>query len=93
MKVWNTIVKILVALAAIAGIVYVAATYGDKIAAWCKKLLGSLPCGKNCDCAEGECACECEIAEEAQEPAVPETQEEAPAEEGAVVAEENDFEG
>ena len=92
MKVWNTIVKILVALAAIAGVVYVAATYGDKIVAWCKKLLSSLPCGKNCDCAEGECACECEIAEEAQEEA-PEAQEEAPAEEGAVVAEENDFEG
>lgn len=93
MKVWNTIVKIAVALAAIAGIVYVAATYGDKIVAWCKKLLDSLPCGKHCTCADSECACECEPAEEVQESVAEEAQEEAPAEEGAVVAEENDFEG
>ena len=31
MKVWNAIVKIVIALAAIAGIIYVAATYGDSI--------------------------------------------------------------
>lgn len=95
MKVWNTIVKILVALAAIAGAVYVAATYGDKIVAWCKKMLGALPSSKCCDCGEGECACDCESVEEApaQEPAAEEVQEAAPAEEAAVVAEENDFEG
>ena len=90
MKVWNTIVKILVALAAIAGIVYVAATYGDKIVAWCKKLLNSLPCGKCCE----EETCVCEAAEDApaEEP-VEEALEEAVAEADTVVAEENDFEG
>lgn len=35
----KTILKILAVLAAIAGIVYVIATYGDKIVAWAKKLL------------------------------------------------------
>jgi hypothetical protein len=38
-KTFNIIIKILVTLAAIAGILYVIATYGDKIAAWCKKIL------------------------------------------------------
>ena len=39
MKTFNLIIKILVTLAAIAGILYVIATYGDRIAAWCKKVL------------------------------------------------------
>ena len=39
MKTFGIIIKIIVALAAIAGILYVIATYGDKIAAWCKKVL------------------------------------------------------
>ena len=39
MKTFGIIIKIIVALAAIAGIIYVVATYGDRIAAWCKKLL------------------------------------------------------
>ena len=43
MKTVNTIVKILSALAAIAGAVYIAATYGEQIAAWAKKVLASLP--------------------------------------------------
>ena len=34
----KTALKILSALAAIAGIVYVVATYGDQIVAWAKKL-------------------------------------------------------
>ena len=37
MKVFGNILKVLVALAAIAGLVYVVATYGDKIVAWAKK--------------------------------------------------------
>ena len=49
------------ALAAIAGIVYVAATYGDRIVAWAKKILASCPCCDNtCECVcegEGECQC------------------------------------
>lgn len=39
MKVFNTIVKILAILAVIAGVVYIAATYGDKIVAWARRLL------------------------------------------------------
>lgn len=60
MKAFNVILKIVAALAAIAGIVYIAATYGDKIVAWCKKMLGKLDClcGGSCDC--GECSCQCE---------------------------------
>ena len=44
MKTVGTILKILAALAAIAGIIYVIATYGDKIVAWAKKLLSRCPC-------------------------------------------------
>ena len=42
----KTVLKILAALAAIAGVIYVVATYGDKIVAWCKKVLGGCKCGK-----------------------------------------------
>ena len=44
MKVIGTILKILAALAAIAGAVYVIATYGDKIVAWAKSLLNKCCC-------------------------------------------------
>ena len=50
MKVFSVVMKIVVALAAIAGAVYVAATYGDKIVAWAKKLLGKCECCCGCDC-------------------------------------------
>ena len=39
MKIVMTIVKILAVLAMIAGAIYLLATYGDKIVAWCKKML------------------------------------------------------
>ena len=39
MKAVKIIAKILVALAAIAGVVYVIATYGDKMVAWARKVL------------------------------------------------------
>ena len=39
MKTLTAIVKVLAALAAVAGAVYVVATYGDQIVAWAKKLL------------------------------------------------------
>ena len=64
MKIFATIMKIVAALAAIAGVVYVVATYGDKIVAWAKGLLGKCSC-----CCEEECCCE-EAAEEAAEEAV-----------------------
>ena len=63
MKVAKLIAKIVVALAAIAGAVYVIATYGNQIVAWCKKVLASLPCCCGDDC---ECCCE-EAAEEIAE--------------------------
>ena len=39
MKAFWTIVKILAVLAAIAGIIYVIAAYGDKLVAWAKKII------------------------------------------------------
>ena len=101
MKVFSVIAKILVALAAIAGAVYVAATYGDKIVAWAKKLLGSHKCccGGECTCGD---ACDCEEAPVVEEVAVEEPVVEFPEEpeveievvvaEGEPVAEEHDFE-
>ena len=61
MKFVATLVKILTALAAIAGVIYAVATYGDKIVAWAKKILASCPCcNDTCECeceGEGECTC------------------------------------
>ena len=86
----KTLLKILTALAAIAGAVFVVATYGDKIVAFAKKLLGK------CPCCEAEEAPVDELAEE--EPAAEEVPvvEEEPAPEVVVaenepVAEEADF--
>lgn len=82
MKIFGNIMKILAAIATIAGAVYLIATYGDKIVAWAKNLLNcSCCCGEEdccCEeegCCEGECNCCCE--EEAAE----EVAEEIPAEE------------
>ena len=71
MKVFGTIMKVLVALAAVAGAVYAVATYGDKIVAWAKNLLGKCCCGECC-CCEDDCCCEEEACccEEAAEEAV-----------------------
>ena len=63
MKALNVIVKIVVALAAVAGAIYVAATYGDRIVAWAKKLLNSCSCcccDGECCCEDDECCCECD---------------------------------
>ena len=49
MKVFATVMKVLAALAVIAGIVYVVATYGDKIVAWAKGLLAKLDFGRSCE--------------------------------------------
>ena len=98
MKIAATIGKILAAVAAVAGAVYLIATYGDAIVAWAKKFLNCSCCcgdeccceGEDCCCEEGECCCEgeeccCEEAAPAEEAA----EEAAPAEE---VATEADFE-
>lgn len=77
----KTAMKILSALAAVVGIVYVVATYGDKIVQWAKNLLASCPfCSNNCEVVEEDFAAEEPVAEEA--PA-----EEAPVEEAPVVDE------
>ena len=98
----KTVLKVLAALAAVAGAVYVIATYGDRIVAWAKKLLSACPCTCECDgeCTcecDGECTCDCEATEEAiEEPAAEEVAEEpaveeAIAEESTVEATEADF--
>ena len=96
MKAFTIIMKILAAAAAIVGAVYVAATYGDKIVAWAKKML---PCCPACEETEEAPAVEEEAVEEApvvEEETVEEVVEEEVAtvvEEEAPVADEADFEG
>ena len=53
MKTFMLVVKILVALAAIAGIIYVIYKYGDRIVAWVKKLRTTCFCRKS-DCDDFE---------------------------------------
>lgn len=101
MKAMNTIIKILTALATVAGIVYIVATYGEQIVAWAKKMLNALP--KCPACEEAEVVEEVEevaesTAEEVtpEEPAAEEVAVEEPAPEVVVaenepVAEETDF--
>ena len=71
----KNIAKILTALAAIAGVVYIVATYGEQIVAWAKKIMNSLPQCPSCE--------EAEIVEEFVEETAPEAAEEAVAEEAA----------
>ena len=105
MNTFKTVAKILTALAAIAGIIYLIATYGDKIVAWAKKLLEKCPCkccvedcecececDCDCDCdCKCECACECEEAPAEEAAPAEEVVEEVVVEEGAPVADEADF--
>jgi len=101
MKALNTIVKILTALAAVAGVVYIVATYGEQIVAWAKKMLNAMPKCPACEEAEPEVEIEIEVeaaAEEvaAEEPAAEEVPVEEPAPEVVVsenepVADEADF--
>ncbi len=49
MKSLNTIVKLLTALATVAGAVYIIATYGEQIVAWAKQILEKMP---KCPCAK-----------------------------------------
>ncbi len=89
----KVILKLLTALAAIAGVVYVIATYGEQIVAWAKKIIGTCPCNEctcdECDCAEEE-AVEEEVVEEA--PVEDAAVEEVVVEEAEPIAEEADFE-
>ena len=70
----KNIVKILTALAAVAGAIYLIATYGEQIVAWAKKLWNAMPQCPNCE--------EAEVVEEyTEEPAAEEAVEEPAAEE------------
>ena len=100
MNTFKTVVKILTALAAVAGAVYLIATYGDKIVAWAKQLLAKCPCKckvDDCKC-EGECecncACKCDCEEAAADEAAPAAEEEIEeiiVEAGEPIADESDF--
>ena len=84
MKTVNTIIKIVTALAAVAGAIYLIATYGDKIVAWAKKLLDSCPCKCTCDiedCADCDCQADCPCAEADEDEEIEVEIEEVPAEE------------
>ncbi len=81
MKIFGNILKFLAALAAIAGAVYVAVTYGDRIVAWIQDKLGLGCCCDDCDCCCCDDDCDCDCCEEET------VAEEAPA------AEDADFEG
>ena len=82
----KTAMKILSALAAIVGVIYVVATYGDKIVQWAKNLLASCPfCSNDCEVVEEDFAVEEPVAEEAPVEEAP--VEEAPVEEAPVVDE------
>ena len=97
----KTVMKLLAALAAVAGAVYVIATYGEQIVAWCKKVMAMLPkcececeC-EDCDCEEpcDDCKCACEAAPAEEAPAEEAPAEEVPVEETPVeeiVIEENE---
>ena len=94
MKAFNVVVKVLAALAAAAGAVYVVATYGEQIVAWAKKILASLP---KCPCCKEEAAPtevhteEAPAEEPAEEVPAEAPAEEVPAEEPAkVVVNENE---
>ena len=70
MKLFFGIMKLLTALAIIAGIVFVVIRYGDKIMAWVKKRLNlGCCCGEDCHCEEDCCYEEdfCAEDEEAEE--------------------------
>ena len=87
MKVFSIIMKIVVALAAIAGAAYVIVTYGDQIVAWFKKVFGDMfPC-QQAEVIE-------DVVEETEDATIEEVvEEEIIPEEGDVVAAEGDFEG
>lgn len=55
MKTFATIMKIVAAMAVIAGIVYVVATYGDRIVSWARGLWAKY--GWGCCCGD-DCCCD-----------------------------------
>ncbi len=88
----KNIIKILTALATVAGAVYIIATYGEQIVAWAKKVWNMLPKCPACEEAEVVEAFEEEPAAEAEEAVEEPAAEEVPVEEAApeVVVAENE---
>lgn len=88
----KNLVKILTALATIAGAVYIIATYGEQIVAWCKKIWNMLPKCPACEEAEVEEEFVEETAPEAEEAAEEPAAEEVAVEDAApeVVVAENE---
>lgn len=75
MKTLGIVLKVLAVLALVAGAVYVAVTYGDKIVAWVKKVFripekrgcGCTDC-EDCHCDTADCAdCECDFYDSCEE--------------------------
>ena len=100
----KNIVKILTALATVAGAVYIIATYGDKIVAWAQKIWDSMPKKASVELevdltgdeaqeetaeAAGETAAEAEAVEVPVEEAVEEAPEVVVTENEPVAAEED----
>lgn len=79
----KNIIKILTALATVAGAVYIIATYGEQIVAWAKKVWNAMPKCPNCEEAEIVEELEDEAAPEAEEAAEEASAEEVPVEEVA----------
>ena len=90
------IAKILTAVAALVGIAYIIATYGEQIVEWAKKLLNACPCKCTADdCANCECDLDCPADEDIDDDEIEveiEEVKEFTANETAPVAEEADFE-
>ena len=86
----KNLIKILTALATIAGVIYIIATYGEQIVAWCRKIWNALP---KCPCCEQSETVE-EFAEETAEAEAAEevVAEEIPVEEAApeIIVSENE---
>ncbi len=94
MKTWTVIVKILAALATVAGVVYIIAAYGDKIVAFARRLLGrDYECF--CDCDDCDCD-DCDFCKFDELDELDDLDDDAEIEEEAdetPVAAEDDFEG
>lgn len=92
MKTFNSIMKVLAVLAAVAGTIYVIAAFGDKIVAWAKRVIGCCPWDEG---MEEETAPEAPAAEEEKTEATEEAPalEEKTVEDNVPTANEEDFEG
>ena len=101
MKTLNAVVKVLAVLAAIAGVVYLLAAYGDKVVAWAKRVIGCCPWDEGME-EEAPAAEEAPVSEETpvaaeeapvEEPVAEETPAVEEPESNEPIADEGDFEG